>query len=486
VVSTFRQKTNFIQYISQPENWTDLFNLPSLMDETRKWPSQNINGLGVSINPEGNKAKITFNDNGTSLLIDRSKSSQITITDEHGKALYFIDDVFRTKNGMISGISSFSSAAEYGIDDPDAHIAILDALGVVCRFNNDGTKAVFIENLGQKVSFSSNSEPVQREELSGRFLHKISIDKSETREWALPHKDAIIFAKLVVAKDLNIEPDLYCLNELDENRVGAVLVEFLREEYVKDWDGPEQWRPKVKKSADLSQAGKAWDDTTEFTGHTVNLPTAFAIHYTYTGFDILTSSYNKDAILTHGQILRTAQTEDIQPIQTINAKTATSSLLHMLSRGYTITDHTGQDWNFVVLESPATKIIIQHTNTIARNSFGLRGHNYVALNHNEDTCILAMEKKTLERIKCSYAASLEMMRLIQNKSQDVERAKELIEQGADYKHIDIKAAQSGQTFSTIMKQSQSTSLLKALEEIQGEHNIAPNEYGTPEKISIEP
>ncbi|PCJ99827.1 MAG: hypothetical protein COA45_03145 [Zetaproteobacteria bacterium] len=431
-----------------------------------------MDGLDVSSNPEGNKAKITFEDNGTTLLIDRSKSNKIKITDEHGDALYFTNDTFKTKNNMISDVSSFSSSTEFGIDDPEAHVAIIDNLGIVCRFNNDGTKAIFIEDLGQKVSFFSNSEHVQKEQLAGRFLHKISIDRSETKKWALPPENAIIFAKLIVAKDLNIEPNLQCLNELDEEKAGTILAEFLKEEYVDDWDGPEQWRPKkegIKKSADLSKAEKKWDDTTEFTGYTAHLPTAFAIHHTNTGFDILTSSDNKDAIWTHGDILNTAQTEGVHPIQTINEKTAAHSLLHMLSRGHTTTNHIGQDWNFIVLESPAAKTITQHTNTIAQNNFGLTSNDYVALNYNENTCLIAMEKETLERVRCSYAASLEMIKLIEDNSQDITILEELIDQGADYKYIDIEAVHSGKTFSTIMKQYQSTKLLKALEEIQGGH-----------------
>ena len=381
----------------------------------------------------------------------------------------------KSRGDTVSDVTPIRSTEEFGFADDTAKPVILESMGVVLRFNDDGSKAVFFEDIGHRVDMNAHGDGVSAENHPGRFFHKISLTEGTFKEWDIHPAYAMMFAKLVIAKDLNIEPNLHAFNELDEDKAAKLLMEYLQDKYDETWDGPEAWRPKVKKThIGITDAEKPWDDTTDFGGYHADVPSRFFIQKTDDGYDLTTSSDAKHSIWSQGELLRQARSSDILSIQTVSAQTAAENVLHMLSKGNTVEDHLGREWQFVVLDSPASQKVVTNMNDVAHNALGVDSHDYAAINFGDSQSLLAMETETLERVTVAYKASTEVMRMIDKNDCDQDRLYELLTMGADYKYIDPDAASKGKTFADFMKQSERYELLSILHETQGVHPDMPD------------
>tara|TARA_R110001592_G_scaffold20926_9_gene84638 strand:+ start:23368 stop:24831 length:1464 start_codon:yes stop_codon:yes gene_type:complete len=468
---SFSQKVRIIDHLSLPENWSNIFNAAFFSDETRKWAHKNVDGLAIMSSPDKSKYKVLDEENGRSLMIS-NQGGRIKVTDEHNRSFILSQGKVKSRGDTVKDVSPIQSTAEFGFTDDTAKPAILDNLNIVVRFNQNGSKAVFFEDIGHRVDMTAHGEGMTPESHPGRFFHKISLTENAMKEWDIHPAYAMMFAKLVIAKDLNIEPSLDAFNELDEDMAQKLLFKYLEDKYDETWDGPEAWRPKVeKKNIGITEAEKPWNDTTEFGGYYTAIPNRFFIQKVDDGYDLTTSSDAKHSIWSQGELLRQARSEQVTSIQTINDRTATSSVLHMLNNGNTTTDHLGRDWKFVVLQSAASQKVVTNMNDVAHNALGITSHDYAAINFDDTHSLLAIEAETLERVTISHSASTEVMRMIEKNDTDQDRLYELISMGADYRYIDPDAASKGKTFANFMKESERYELLTMLRDTQG---IAPD------------
>ncbi len=474
----FNQKTNIIDYLAAPKNWSNIFNMNFFTDEARRWPTKQVDGLSVQTSPNGQKCKVTDDKTGRSLLIERQGDTTTAITDERGQTFTVSGGKVNAPTGLVSDVRPIQSMDEFGFTDDTVNTAAISDFNIVLRFDQDGAKSIFAEDLGHRIDMTPDTQAFERANHPGRFFHKVSFTEDTFHEWDVHPAYAMMFAKLVIAKDLNIEPNISAQNELDDEKAMALLLNYLKDKYDEDWDGPEAWRPKIEeKPLDiLAEGQKEWGDTTEFGGHDVDIPTRFFIAKTDDGYSMTTSSDAKHSILTQGELLNQARGQNILTIQTVNERTASHSLLHMMNKGQTATDHLDRDWRFVVLESAAASKIITNMNAIAQDSYRIDSHDYAAINFDENLSLLAIEAQTLETLTQAQQASLAVMKMIQDNDTDAGAFRELLEQGADYRFIDPENARNGQTFSDILKAGEYFELLAVLHDAQGVHPDLPDDY----------
>lgn len=477
---SFSQKVSIIDHLSLPDNWTNIFNMSFFMDETRKWSRKSVNGLSVMSSPDMSQYKVLDEENGRSLSIAR-QGDRYKVTDEHDRSFVLSQGTVKSRGDTVEDVTPIRSTEEFGFADDTAKPIVLENMGVVMRFNSDGSKAVFFEDIGHRVDMNAHSDGVSPENHPGRFFHKISLTEDTFKEWDIHPAYAMMFAKLVVAKDLNIEPGLEAQNEIDEKKAAFLLAQYLKER-LDDMDMPEAWKANAPiEMSDLSgkaknamkDAEKPWDDTTEFGGFDAALPNRFFITKTDAGYDLTTSSDAKHSIWSQGELLRQARESNILSIQTVNTQTAAESVLHMLSQGNTVEDHLDREWQFVVLESPAAQKIVANMNDIAHNAFGVDSHDYAAINFDNTRSLIAMESNILEHVMVQYAASRSVMKMIEDGDTDTSKFSDLLEMGADYRYIDPEGAQAGKTFADLMKETERYELLTMLRDTQGIHPDLP-------------
>ncbi len=467
----FNQKVGIIDHLALPDNWSNIFNMDFFADETRKWTHKEANGLTVLTSDDDKKCKVIDADNGRSLLIEQRSNNRIKVTDEHGQSFILSQGKVKSRGDTVANVAPIQSTNEFGFDDETAKPYIHETMGVIARFNDDGSKSIFFEDLGHRVDMNTHGDGINQQSHPGQFFHKISFDDSTFKEWDIHPAYAMMFAKLVIAKDLNIEPSLKAFNELDEDKAATLLMAYLEDEYDEEWDGPEAWRAKKKKEKiGIEKAEKPWNDTTEFKGYQADLPSKFFIQKTNDGYDLTTSSDSKHSILAQGALLQQARKNNILSIQSVNENTATQSVLHMLNQGHSTEDHLGREWSFVVLQSNAARKIVDSMNAVAHNTLGVSSNDYAAINFSDNESLIAMETETLKRVTMAYSASLEVMDMIKNDDNSQDRLEELLEMGADYRFIDQASAFKGNSFADVMREAENYALLNALENIGGIHS----------------
>ena len=477
---SFSQKVSIIDHLSLPDNWSNIFNMSFFTDETRKWTRKSDNGLAIMSSPDGMRHRIVDEENGRSLNITR-QGGRYKVTDEHNRSFVLSGGTVKAKADTVDDVTPIRSSAEFGYTEDGVKATTLESLSITARFDNNGEKSVFFEDLGHRVTMSAHGEGVASPNHPGRFFHNISFNDDTFKEWDIHPAYAMMFAKLVIAKDLNIEPGLQAQNEIDERKAAILLAQYLKER-LDDMDMPEAWKANTPiEMSDLSgkaknamkDAEKPWDDTTEFGGYDAALPSRFFIQKTSDGYDLRTSSDAKHSIWAQGELLRKARESDILTVQTVNEKSAMQSVLHMLEHGNKTEDHLDRNWKFIVLDSPAAQKVVKHMNDVAQNAFGIESHDYAAINFGDRHSLIAMEAETLERVTMSYGASLAVMKMIEENDKDQDRLYELLSMGADYRYIDPEGAQAGKTFADFMKETERFELLSMLRDTQGIHPDLP-------------
>ena len=478
---SFTQKVRIIDHLSVPDNWSNIFNMSFFTDESRKWSRKTVDDLTISASPDGTKCKVMDEKNGRSLAVSR-QGGRVKVTDEHNQSFILSEGTVKSRGDTVSDVTPIRSTEEFGFADDTAKPVVLESMGVVLRFNDDGSKAVFFEDIGHRVDMNAHGDGVSAENHPGRFFHKISLTEGTFKEWDIHPAYAMMFAKLVIAKDLNIEPGLHAQNEIDEQKAAFLLAQYLKER-LDDMDMPETWKGNQpismtdlggKAKNAISAAEKPWDDTTEFGGYDAALPNRFFITKTDDGYDLTTSSDAKHSIWSQGELLRQARGSNILSIQTVNANTAAENVLHMLNKGNTVEVHLGREWQFVVLDSPAAQKVVTNMNDVAHNAFGIDSHDYAAINFDDTRSLLAIEGETLGRVMVEYAASRSVMKMITDGDTDTSKLNDLLDMGADYRYIDPDAASKGRTFTDLMKESENFELLAMMRDVMGIHPDMPD------------
>ncbi len=317
----------------------------------------------------------------------------------------------------------------------------------------------------------------------GRFFHVVSFDLDTAASWGMTPYGLLNGTKLIVSKDLSIEPDLRTFNDLDPEKAAEYLNYLLRDDYDTTFKGPWQWRPKIKKEVgDISHLQKKWTDVTEFEGYFIETPRQFHVETTDSGFNIGTSLDHRETIWSQAALLKGATSSGIVPVQTVSAHFSPRNLMHLLQNSHTLSDHRGRSWSYVVIHAKQTANIAQNARKIGREHFGLTGYNFAALNYDDQTCLVAMDTEVLEKLSRSYDATIEMLSLIQSRNADPVRMKELLEAGADLHFVKPEKVLKGRTFANEMQEAENFDLLTELRTEQGERDL---DAGEPEQQNPE-
>ncbi|MFP4098509.1 MAG: hypothetical protein ACLFU1_06955 [Alphaproteobacteria bacterium] len=454
---SFTDKTILFNYLANTRNWENTFNLDFFTDESRRWSCKTHGHLRTCTNETGTKSKVEDTSTGQHLFIERLINNHVLITDEFGRTIEINGTNVSTQDGIIEQVVPIKSSSEFGLEQPDIHAAAVQELGIIARFHSDGSKTIFIQDVGHRIDLKAEKNVPEPLQAPGQFFHQISLNHTTLKEWQIDPAYALIYAKLVVARDFGIEPELRALNELDEEKAVTILTQHLQK-------GPEQDHEQIG----ITDAEKPWTDTTEFTGYHTALPKRFVIKTREGGFDLATTSAAKHSIVAQGGILSAAQdTRDVYRIRTIQRNTVPRTILHFLDKGRTISDHLGEEWNFVVLQSAAAKHAIQSAKETARNIFALDYRDFAAINYAPDLSVLAIKTNTLKVTKARYDASLKARGMIVENSSDARALLELLDIGADLRFIDPEGAAAGNSFSSLAEEAGNAALLSAIEERHG-------------------
>lgn len=397
----YKQKRNIIKHFATAENWTNIFNDAFFADETRKWKSASQGTITISRSPGGRRTKIIDTEHGRSILIRRNQSGRLKIADEHGRFFIINQGRITARADIVSNVSPIKSIAEIGLQsrhqnqesDKAANIAVIDDLGIILRFFANGSKSIFFENLGHRIDMTAHGRARKSQKANGRFFHSISINEDNIREWDIPPAYAMMFAKLVLAHDLNLEPDIKTLNTLDEEQAVRILLNHLK-------------NPAQANDKQTGIVERNWSDTTEFEGYRVDIAQKFSISRTDHGYDFATTSTQKHAIIAHGGLLIQAERPDIFAVQAVNTRTTAKTILHMIKNGYDTKDHLGQQWKFIVLDSPAALKVVTAMKEAAKNEFDLRADRFAAITFDQTKSLLAIEENALGTVVRTLENSL--------------------------------------------------------------------------------
>ncbi len=480
---TYQQKRQILSYMSQPSHWANIFDMDFFMDERRKWhTARSPNDITLASRPDHEAFLVTD---------ERPGGGSISISTSPDRAFMIADESERSARMGIRGlqadvpehveIAEITSASEIGVGSSDARLIAIPEIAAYVRFYDDKSKTVFLENWGKKVTFGP---PLHDRDLSlhpGRFFHVVSFDLDTAAQWGLTPYGALNGTKLIVSKDLFIEPDLRTFNELDPEKAAEYLAHLLRDEWDDSFKGPWQWRPKkIKNVGDITHLQKQWADSTEFSGYFIGLPKQFFVETTDNGFRLATSLDNREAIWSQTALLSEAAGGALDSVQTVTPKLSPGIVLHLLNKGDTLMDHRGRAWKCVVLETKNTAEIAKNARDIGRTNFGLTGYHFASLNFDDHSCMIAMDAEIHDRVSHAYEATVQLLHMIKSGERDKARMERLLEAGADLRLIKPNDAQAGRTLANEMKDAENFEMLADLKEQGGgihDLTFTPDEHG---------
>jgi hypothetical protein len=499
---TYSQKLRIIQYLATPGRWTNCYNIDFLTEEKRKWSNIHKEDgiIRVSYNEDKTQAYITHAPTGSSLFFDRN-GEDITITDEAGRTVQLEKGSLKTGGETALKVQPFNSIKETGIKNPDVDSVLIEEMETYIRFEKDGSKSLFMDKVGKRIDFDASGIRPERDiKHHCRLMHSISFNSSATGLKEMSDQALLDATKLVLSRDLGLQPDLRAFNEIDPELLAAFIarakqtqkqLDWINEEmalldpeiYVKNlinsFDGGKSSDYKIKITAkDIEALQKKWTDSTDFTGHFIATPWQFFIEKTDDGYELLVSLDNRELICSHGKIIGNVMGAGDKPVQTVSTNSLAGDILGILEESsHPVRNHRGVSYNCILTEADEAALIAHEFRNNARELFGLPARKYVSVNVDSHIALLGIETRTLKKVSGAFRASTEMMELIQNDSGNdnrvdrAERVKKLLEQGASMKFIDPEKAQQGRTFANEMQERGKKDLLEAYAKKIGGTNL---------------
>ncbi len=479
---TYEQKQLILAHLTQRAHWQNRFDYTFFMKSAtsrerrpeRFWQNVGYNQAHMEayVSPDRTQAYVADRNTGAFLWI-KKQGNRILLKDESGRRQAFIGGRTVAQDTPDIMIDELRSVSEMD-DVPEGATPIrMNDLGITVHMHASGEKTVFIDGINQTVHFDVPPEETEIKSHPGRFLHAVTFNAAAADEWGLDLHDLLMMTKLIVARDLDIEPELSAFNALKEEEVAALLLWAMTPE--KDYSvqvDNERWRPLVQKElGDISALQREWTDVTDFEGYAAGLPRRFALRWIEDGFDLLTSFDHREQILAQGSLLDHARLNDTQALSTLAQRLSPSSLLHMLENGAEVKDHRGRQWHYVIFENDKAGVIAHLARLISRERFDLTGYHFAAIAHKPDACLLGMDSRKLAEIRAAYTASLDLRAMIHEGSEDTERMFGLLEQGASLRLVAEEIDGGTRTFANEMYDAGATKLLLAYQERFGDRDL---------------
>ncbi len=478
---SYEQKLNIFNYLSERGNWQNRFILDAAIDERRKWNVKIIGNFKNGSNSDGTGSYVVHEPTGATVTVKRNEGI-LAIEDESGRRV-------ELENGRVSG--NISENAFFPVDQTNIYTFfedrnnsfVFENAGLMVRFDREGRKSFFLEGKGLGFDFGMPVSNRAGLNSPAYLLHSLAFNfENAAKEWGIRNLVLLDATKLVISKEIGLEPALRAVNEIDEEKALAHLKDYMTEEYDQNWKGPWQWRPRVvKERENLAEFEKPFVDITEFNGAYVATPRQFFVQAAEGGFEVLTSLDSREWIWSHGHVLKTALQDGDYLKTVISEKPDAAMILRMLhGRGKVANDHRGEEWRYVIIDNPKSPRIAANLREAMKTNLDLPGSEYMAVNVAPQLCLVAAQNAAIVKVAQAFAASTALKKLIRDGSSDADEMGRLFDQGANYKYIEPEAARSGSSFATEMSDAGNHKLLEALRERTGVRDLGAERPALPE------
>lgn len=463
---TYPQKGEIIKYLSEKTNWENRFDMAFFSDETRRWKPTSSRGVYKLINPDQSKGILAHEQNGVFIKYER-KGDNTLLEDESGRKIVCNQTISEGVQDSSFTTLPILTVSELGLKDPSTSVAEIPGADIFVRFHADKTKTIFLEKIGRKIQIAEPTAKIEKKSTAGRYFHTIKFNRASS----LPH------LKLVLARDLCLQPDLRAVNVDDPEKghlwIQAILNNAFEEEDRNEWQSELTEWDKMEAHDRLfpKSIEKDWHDTTEFEGFATDLSKQFCVALTDTDFEISTSLDNREAIWSQGAVYSISLAKRKNIIARTMDDVQTDNIVSLLQNGADFEDHRSRLWKYALIENPEAPILTNHMRKALRGNFGLSAHDCAVMTVDKNLCLIAMSHDSLAYIALAHAASLHLMDMIQNRSSDTKLMLDLLRQGADLKYLDFENSRNGHSFANYMRDFDCYELLGAMRSEWGVHDL---------------
>jgi hypothetical protein len=444
MLADFRQKEQIIAHVARRRNWRDDFDTAFLTDPNRKTKTSLINGLSVSYSLFDSVINIERTDIDISIEIKRIGIG-LGIVLPDGRVLMLSQTPLLFTNRKKISLGSFDPKGERYAHIQDFMIAI----------DENGVIDLQLPELNQSAIIHPLKAPQRSVIKQGRFFHKISFNHhTHGKKWGLEPETLLMAAKLIIARELGIEPDLHAINAFDEDSVVPYLAERAVIERDLSTGMPPQWSPFKDKPIDgahLLSLQKAWSDSSDFEGHRIETPRLFCIRKGDKGYDFYVGLDHKQQLLTLGHVTLQALRNDQRPTNIFGNKENFSTLLHTLEHGAETTDPEGNLWKYAFIAHEEAAAFAQRLRQQCHGTYGINRQDMLTLAVEPDCCLMMMRAKAIEPVKTAFHSTVALARMLEKNSDDTEMFKAYLQQGADIRYLDRD-----------LRESQNPAFLRAL------------------------
>ena len=304
--------------------------------------------------------------------------------------------------GRLTGPFKDVANTGHNLQKPSPDTLEIQRWGIIIRAFNNGEKEIIFDGHGTKAQLKpiSDDTPARSYDADqiGNRLHMASIGYDMLEAIGIKPADAPPYLALFIARDLGLQTDLKARNKFNEDVTAHALMDVTSPQYDMDWDGPEQWRPKVE--SDLSNVvltEQSWNDVVEFEGVNVETPNHFSIIRRARQFFITACSDKKDRILNCGLVFKSVVETSPTTTPFITPDTPPQKILDYLSGANSVEDRSGTHWHYLVVESPEAGKVAFDIKGKMDVAYGLDGNDFVAMNYERGLSFIAVRRNNLER-----------------------------------------------------------------------------------------
>lgn len=491
---TYDSKKAFITHFGTKENWDNEYDGERLTKQMNRQNSRQFGNISLTRDSKGEFARAEYSRQrskqeayirrmltGSDMAPENPDNKAYVEFRREGNTIEIVDESERTIK--IDATSSEQSSAGIrkgtGKDFVDApqeagsEIIEISEIGAVVRFYHDGRKDVLIESSNTSFAFDKPTGYKTRPIIFGELMNAVDINEDIARAAGIELTNTFMdAAKLVVAIDLGIEPDIKLFNKLDEKRAMQLLSFMIERQKNYDFDiGIGGDNDKF----DLSIAEKQWHDTVDFEGYYIATAQRFSIakESGLHSYRFKFNSEDKAFLIAQAQVVEAVTTDQLQTAEPLKLKTPLQTVLHTLTKaGQNVPGHPehGGMWRAVVLGADNAGALAREIRHMAIEQLGAEfARNFVSsISLGRNQCMLAIRDDALKAANTVVNASQKVMDMIQSGSKDAKAFVNLMEQGADLKYVDPKSAKMGRSFADIIRSKKNTVLQDALTELQGQ------------------
>lgn len=490
-------KRNIILHFGQTSSWTNLFDdsfIDSALRRSRTTTSGNTTTTAskdgkftrVEHKPAGksqqeavlNWLMAPANANGLrkrpSFLEVTRDGDNVVIRDESDR-IFSVDTKIASVNDLTADGVAVADYADFmghftGQQTEEAEIS-----GVKARlvFADDGKKALVFDDSKTVFTFDTPTGYSQTPAVFTKFLNRVTFGSEFTASLGMDLKQEFINpAKLFVAVDLGVEPDIKVFNKIDEDN-GMALLAYLIERrdagLSTDSKGADY---------DVGLLQQAWEDSVDFEGHYIAVARQFGIaldsepdryHFNF-------SADTKEFLIAQGMVLGAAIEEGLKPARILQKNPSLQNLMHVMDRtSELIPGHkeNGTEWRTIVIENAKAGGMARQARQMFIDHFDIDfSRNFVSSVRFDDNCyLLAVREDAYQAAKSVMDASLQAASLVRSGSDDDVLFRELLEAGASLKYVDPENARKGEGFSSLLRKSKNMKLLGVLEDVHGSSDL---------------